>query len=1137
MTYYGESYLVLLLPQALRSEEAQRRQALRALTPCEAPLSLHSSPSRRPAGFWTRRSWLSTCHGAILHTWAGLAQQSTLVSIRRTVLSSNGHSMPVAPVVTRQNSVTRPGSSGGSMTRQGSASAPISRQPSNANELPPTPPGVSGVARTSTDGEESSLQRQRSKGRSFFRKAKPASSGATLNSRADTDPRVDNDRSKSTASMWPFSRGSSSSKQQQPAEPAADSSLEVQNGDGRSSHRDSPQEASAAPAPVAVPRGGSVEALPAAELSQSGEAEPSSAGGHASPVANGSANGAEQLAEKDASKKGAGAPTHRRHRSLGSLSGLFSSRQKGRSVDEEVLLAAPGMQASDLPSPPLTPRSKAAAADALQPGASSSNGGQSTTFSSVPPSAALDKGRPKTAEVPVAVTPAPAASMLSCFGIGNPRQVTKMPSLPKDAADNGLGAEDLLDEEEVIAQLGRPMLPPGMVGLRNLGNSCFFNATLQCLRFTPELPQKLIPDLLDSLPPPGSPAAIAITTEHPGIVPANTAGDAQMAENLASRPSSAASSSALAVNGGLRGAPLGGGVVVEPEHDMFSSLSVSHELGSGPQDLPGAASSRGASLDEQRPSTPSLHEAAPVLPGATPPNSPAQGASKAGAPSLSPVADLHSGPASDMSPRAVTSHPVDSLQDASATQSPSSSASPSGHSVAALLTSQVVIPRIRTTSDSSETAAVQREGEGAAQSASTQAAGSSRGASPKEEAGRRPSAPSSKPALRLAPLPAMYEAVKEVKLQHGQMAEAFLHLIRDLFLGRAGAVADPTPVLTRLAQVPVASDFYDGGQHDSQEVMRTLLMLLHDDLNRIPKPPPKERKEPSGDAEPAESSQQTDKAKQTEQADPEIELDEDGKPKEKVVKAKEAHLPENLQEQNARADKLWAQYLAEESSPLSDLFVGQLQSAVICQKCNGRTTQYEPFWDLSVPLAKEKQVGSWLSMKTTPASILDCLAEFCADEIMSGQEAFYCGECKEKTTAFKRIRIHRLPICLVLHIKRFKFHGITREKLTANVTYPLKGLKVGQQMSDEAQYAAANDWPSYELYAVSNHFGNMAAGHYTTFCRANTEVPGKRQWLQLNDEAVTRVADKQSIVNPNAYMLFYCRSGSLEGLHGVNGFS
>ena len=62
---------------------------------------------------------------------------------------------------------------------------------------------------------------------------------------------------------------------------------------------------------------------------------------------------------------------------------------------------------------------------------------------------------------------------------------------------------------------------------------------------------------------------------------------------------------------------------------------------------------------------------------------------------------------------------------------------------------------------------------------------------------------------------------------------------------------------------------------------------------------------------------------------------------------------------------------------------------------------------------------------------------------LQGDEAFSCEVCKQRTDATKHMRIHRLPLVLMLHIKRFKFAGQTWEKLTSNVTYPLKVAKAG----------------------------------------------------------------------------------------------
>ena len=60
--------------------------------------------------------------------------------------------------------------------------------------------------------------------------------------------------------------------------------------------------------------------------------------------------------------------------------------------------------------------------------------------------------------------------------------------------------------------------------------------------------------------------------------------------------------------------------------------------------------------------------------------------------------------------------------------------------------------------------------------------------------------------------------------------------------------------------------------------------------------------------------------------------------------------------------------------------------------------------------------------------------------------------------------------------------------------------------------------PIYDLFAVSNHFGQLQAGHYT----AQTLNNGK--WYQFNDHKVVQV-DESQIVSSAAYILFYQRRG------------
>lgn len=55
----------------------------------------------------------------------------------------------------------------------------------------------------------------------------------------------------------------------------------------------------------------------------------------------------------------------------------------------------------------------------------------------------------------------------------------------------------------------------------------------------------------------------------------------------------------------------------------------------------------------------------------------------------------------------------------------------------------------------------------------------------------------------------------------------------------------------------------------------------------------------------------------------------------------------------AKAERLWQLLHDREASPLSDLFQGQLESRVTCNKCSSTFFTYEPFMDLSLSLFKE----------------------------------------------------------------------------------------------------------------------------------------------------------------------------------------
>lgn len=56
----------------------------------------------------------------------------------------------------------------------------------------------------------------------------------------------------------------------------------------------------------------------------------------------------------------------------------------------------------------------------------------------------------------------------------------------------------------------------------------------------------------------------------------------------------------------------------------------------------------------------------------------------------------------------------------------------------------------------------------------------------------------------------------------------------------------------------------------------------------------------------------------------------------------------------------------------------------------------------------------------------------------------------------------------------------------------------------------------FKLYAVSNHYGTMDAGHYTAYCK-NSEY---NQWFKFDDQDVMEISGNE-VRSAAAYILFY----------------
>lgn len=332
----------------------------------------------------------------------------------------------------------------------------------------------------------------------------------------------------------------------------------------------------------------------------------------------------------------------------------------------------------------------------------------------------------------------------------------------------------------------------------------------------------------------------------------------------------------------------------------------------------------------------------------------------------------------------------------------------------------------------------------------------------------------------------------------GQVAAAFAELLNAVRTGADHTVERPSSVKRLVAQT--APQFAGYGQHDAQEFLRYLLSALHDDLNRIRKPPPYEEIK-DGDTDSDET----------------------------------------------RSRRWWKNYTDRNDSALSHSFCGQLKSAVVCLTCNNLSTVYDPFWDISLPIAKSSSnnssafttgfgrtahvSGSSSSSlsQTQPSrstcSLMDCFEAFTSVERLEGNEKYYCRKCKDHRTSTKTLSLFKLPQVLVVHLKRFSYghSSHSRSKIGAHVDIP-RELDLSQYappLAPPSRGRPAEPKPHYRLFAVSNHSGGTGGGHYTAHCNVSADL-NAGQWYTFNDSQVYSVPHS-NLSGPSAYVLFYIR--------------
>jgi ubiquitin carboxyl-terminal hydrolase 4/11/15 len=101
-------------------------------------------------------------------------------------------------------------------------------------------------------------------------------------------------------------------------------------------------------------------------------------------------------------------------------------------------------------------------------------------------------------------------------------------------------------------------------------------------------------------------------------------------------------------------------------------------------------------------------------------------------------------------------------------------------------------------------------------------------------------------------------------------------------------------------------------------------------------------------------------------------------------------------------------------------------------------------------------------------SLGDCLDLFTKTEKLSHDDPWYCKKCKEHQQASKKLDLWKMPEILVVHLKRFSYSRIWRDKIAMDVDFPLQNLDLSQWIKSNQKSTAV-----YDLYAVSVRINSL----------------------------------------------------------------
>jgi len=167
---------------------------------------------------------------------------------------------------------------------------------------------------------------------------------------------------------------------------------------------------------------------------------------------------------------------------------------------------------------------------------------------------------------------------------------------------------------------------------------------------------------------------------------------------------------------------------------------------------------------------------------------------------------------------------------------------------------------------------------------------------------------------------------------------------------------------------------------------------------------------------------------------------------------------------------------------------GKFNQYIYCTECKKINKKEFSFLDVILPIPEPKE-------SKTP-DLEECFKKFAKYELIDGDNAWNCPNCKKKVSAYKKMEIEAVPDVAIFTFSRFK--GTQKNSTTIEIYENIK-------LEDK----------NLKLIATVNHYGSTGGGHYV----ANVMRNGK--WYLANDSNIKETKVDTVLKDPSVYVMVY----------------